>query len=174
MTIKLNPLCIFWLELANTPASKNDTALRHALDFGFDGLLAAQAPNGGWGQHFKGPANQKLPVVKARFPDSWSRTFPAVDYTPFYTLNDHNIFNVVRLLIRAYELEKDERYLKAAKRAGDFLLLAQLPEPQPAWAQQYNFEMEPAWARKFEPPSVCSLESVGTMNALFDLWVAHR
>ena len=40
-----------------------------------------------------------------------------------------------------------------AERAGDFILAAQMPEPQPAWAQQYDAAMHPAWARKFEPAS---------------------
>ncbi len=168
---KTQAALLFLLELANTPEYKNDRQLRHAVDFGFEGLLAAQAPNGGWAQRFTGAADAKLPVLKAKFPKTWSRTFPAVDYTPFYTLNDDNMLNTIRLLLRAYELEQDERFLKAAKRAGDFLLLAQFPEPQPVWAQQYNFAMEPAWARKFEPPSLCSLESLGAMNALLDLWL---
>ena len=167
---KTQSALLFLLELANTPASKNDRDLRHAVDFGFDGLLAAQAPNGGWAQRFTGASDPDLPVIKANIPKTWSRTFPGIDYTPFYTLNDDNMLNTIRLLLRAYELERDERFLKAAKRAGDFLLLAQLPEPQPVWAQQYNFKMEPAWARKFEPPSACSLESVGAMHALLDLW----
>lgn len=66
----------------------------------------------------------------------------------------------------------DERLLAAAKRAGDFLLLAQLPEPQAAWAQQYNRDMEPVWARKFEPPAVCSLESLGALKTLLLVWAA--
>jgi hypothetical protein len=86
-----------------------------------------------------------------------------VDYTSFHTLNDGNLQWVMRVLLRAHELEKDERYLTAAKKLGSFLLKAQLPEPQPAWAQQYNFAMEPVWARKFEPPAVSSVESVGAM-----------
>jgi hypothetical protein len=61
--------------------------------------------------------------------------------------------------------------LAAVKRGADFLLLAQLPEPQPAWAQQYNARMEPAWARAFEPPAVCTSESVGVLRLLMDLHV---
>ena len=54
-----------------------------------------------------------------------------------------------------------EKCLLAARRGGDFILLAQMPEPQPAWAQQYNARMEPAWARRFEPASITGGESVG-------------
>jgi hypothetical protein len=32
--------------------------------------------------------------------------------------------------------------------------------------------MVPAWARKFEPPAVCTVESEGAIQALIDLWVA--
>ena len=63
------------------------------------------------------------------------------------------------------------RYCNAALRGGDFLLLAQLPEPQPVWAQQYNERMEPSWARAFEPPAACGYESIGVMEILIDLYL---
>lgn len=162
----------FLLELAHCDACKDDKDLRAALKFGFDGLLAAQAPNGGWPQHYKGPADPTAPVKKPTLPNPWPQKWPNVDYTGFYTLNDNNIKVAIQLMLRAYELEKDERYLASAKKAGDFLLLARLPDPQPVWAQQYNREMEPAWARKFEPPAACSVETLGALGALNDLYLA--
>ena len=45
-------------------------------------------------------------------------------------------------MLEAFHRLGDDTYLEAAKRGGDFLVLAQLPEPQPGWAQQYNFDME--------------------------------
>lgn len=169
---KTQTALLFLLELAHEPACADDKPLHGALKFGLEGLLAAQAPNGGWPQHYSGPADASAPVKPAALPKAWPRTWPNVDYTGYYTLNDGNILNVIRLLLRAHELEKDERFLKAAKKAGDFLLLACLPQPQPAWAQQYNRDMEPVWARKFEPPAVSSRESEGAMRALLDLWIA--
>lgn len=169
---KTQSALLFLLELAHTNACKDDAALRSALKFGLDGLLAAQAPNGGWGQHYDGPANPALPVVKARIPADWPHIWPGVDYTHFYTLNDGNLLWVMRVLLRAHELEKDARFLDAAKELGGFLLLAQLPDPQPAWAQQYNEEMIPVWARKFEPPGVSSIESITAIQALIELWLA--
>ena len=56
-------------------------------------------------------------------------------------------------------------------KAGDFIVLAQLPDPQPAWAQQYNFDMQPAWARKFEPPAVSGSESQGLLRVLMRLYL---
>lgn len=168
---KTESALLFLVEMAHTPAFTNDIELQRAVKFGFDGLLAAQAPNGGWGQHFEGPSDPKAPVTKAVILKEWPHIWPAVNYTHFYTLNDDNIKMTMEMLLRAYELTKDERLLASAKKAGDFLLLAQLPEPQPAWAQQYNEQMEPVWARKFEPPAVCSEESVGALEALHELWV---
>jgi PelA/Pel-15E family pectate lyase len=149
-----------------------DPRLSHAVSYGWKGLLTAQAPNGGWPQHFAGPADPDAPVTKASFPVEWSPTFPAIDYTRHYTLNDNNLQNVMRLLLEAHELfPAGSHYLDAAKRLGDFLLLAQMPEPQPAWAQQYDRDMHPTWARKFEPPAICSIESLGAMRALHELWL---
>lgn len=169
---KTQSAMLFLLELAHTDACKDDRELRAALDFGLKGLLAAQYPNGGWPQHYRGPADPKTPVVPAKIDPNWPHIWPNVDYTGFYTLNDNNIYEVIKLLLRAHELEKDERFLAAARKTGEFLLLARLPEPQPVWAQQYNEKMEPVWARKFEPPALSSLESFGALEGLFELWVA--
>ena len=59
---------------------------------------------------------------------------------------------------------------QAAEKGGDFVILAQMPDPQPAWAQQYDAEMHPAWARKFEPPSVTGGESQSIMIMLLELY----
>ena len=169
---KTQSALLFLMELAHSDACKDDSALRSALKFGLEGLLAAQAPNGGWGQHYDGPADPAAPIVKATIPAEWPHIWPNVDYTGFYTLKDGNLLWVMRVLLRAHELEKDGRFLAAAKKLGDFLLLAQLPEPQPAWAQQYNRDMVPVWARKFEPPAVSSIESASAIEALIELWLA--
>ncbi|MBB5032839.1 pectate lyase [Prosthecobacter vanneervenii] len=168
---KTQSAMLFLLEMAHEPACKDDVELKHCLKFAFDALLAAQAPIGAWPQQFSGPADPKAPVLKASYPETWSRTFPAVKYSGFYTLNDDNLQQVAKVLFRAYELEKDERYLASLKKLGEFFLLAQMPEPQPVWAQQYDFDMHPVWARKFEPPSVTGYESLGAMEVLHQLWV---
>ncbi len=169
---KTQSVLTFLLELAHTDGFEKDADLRHALDFAFESLLAAQAPNGGWPQRFTGPADPSLPVKPAVIPEDWPREWSDVPYDQFYTLNDGNLLHLTRLLLRAHELEGDPRFLEAVKRLGDFLILAQLPEPQPGWAQQYNFAMEPVWARRFEPPAVSSGESFGAMRTLFEVWLA--
>ena len=78
--------------------------------------------------------------------------------------------DLIETMLDAWEVYDDDRYLKSARRGGDFFLSAQLPEPQPGWAQQYDQEMHPAWARKFEPPAVTGGESQGVMRTLMLLY----
>jgi hypothetical protein len=150
-----------------------DVALHTATLAGLEALLHAQFPNGAWAQVWEGPADATLPAdLKARFPAEWPRTYPGGDYWFHYTFNDNNISRVVETLWLAAAVYDDDRYRQAARRAGDFILAAQLPEPQPAWAQQYNVAMEPVWARKFEPPAVSGSESQALIGTLMDLAVA--
>ena len=73
---KTQSALLFLLELANTPACAKDENLRHALNFGLEGLLAAQAPNGGWPQQYNGAHQGAAPALKASFSTDWSRRFP--------------------------------------------------------------------------------------------------
>ncbi len=168
---KTQSALMFLLEISHEPAFKEDAALQNAKKTAFDALLAAQAPCGAWPQQFSSPSDPSAAVVKASYPETWSRTFPKQNYTGYYTLNDGNLDQIAKVLMRAHELEKDERYLTALKKLGDFFILAQMPEPQPTWAMQYDHDMHPAWARKFEPPSVTAYESIGAMETLHSLWV---
>jgi hypothetical protein len=166
------------LLLAVADASKGsndprDVRIREARDYALKKLLAAQRPNGGWPQRWDGkPINPaEYPVQPARFPKDYPREYPKVNYMGHYTLNDNTHRDCVMTLLEAGKRLGKPEYRAAALKGADFLLLAQLPEPQPAWAQQYNPQLEPAWARAFEPPSVCSNESVGVMRLLIDLYV---
>lgn len=149
-----------------------DQRLHEATVFALDSLLKAQFPNGGWAQVWEEPADATQPAtIKARYPAEWPRTYPGGDYWKFYTFNDNNISNVIDLLKLAEEVYGEPRCRQALIRAGDFILAAQMPEPQPAWAQQYNFQMEPVWARKFEPPAVSGGESQKLLETLMDLYI---
>ncbi|MAS92360.1 MAG: hypothetical protein CMO55_04120 [Verrucomicrobiales bacterium] len=169
---KTQSALLFLLEYAQTDAGKEDEELAACLEFAWKGLLAAQYPNGAWPQQFDGPAPRDLPVVKATIPETWPREWPHEKYTGFYTLNDGNLERVMHLLLRAYELTGEARFIDSAKKLGDFLLLAQFEGSQPAWSQQYDENMQPVWARKFEPPALSSTESYSAIVALFRLWIA--
>lgn len=169
---KTQSALLFLLELAHDPAGKDDEELAASLAYGLDRLLAAQTKIGSWPQQFSGPAPADGIVKKAVIPTEWPREFPKEKYTGFHTLNDGNLQKIVELMLRAHQLTGEARYLDAAKRCGDFLLLAQFDGDQPVWAQQYNEEMIPVWARKFEPPAVSSTESLGACYTLFEIWLA--
>jgi hypothetical protein len=163
---------LFLLELAHDPSGRDDAALHEAVTYALDRLLAAQTKIGSWPQQFSEAAPADGIVKKAAIPAEWPREFPKEKYTNFHTLNDGNLQKIVELMLRAHQLTGEANYLAAAKRCGDFLLLAQFEGDQPAWAQQYNQEMVPVWARKFEPPAVSSTESLGACFTLFEIWLA--
>ena len=86
-----------------------------------------------------------------------------------YTLNDNVTGYVADVLIAAHHAYDDDRYEAALRRLGDFLVLAQMPSPQPGWAQQYDYEMRPIWARKFEPPAIASDETMEVIDTLMQI-----
>ena len=151
--------------------AESDQAIHDAVVYALDKLLAAQYPNGAWPQRFvEAPDPAKYPVLKASYPESWSREWAARDYKSDYTFNDNSIADMIELMLLAHEAYADARYRSAALRGGDFILLAQMPDPQPGWAQQYDADMHPVWARKFEPPAITGNESQGVMRTLIDLF----
>ncbi len=165
--------CLTFLMHLDQRLEFKDLQLRDVLDYAFEKCLATQFPNGGWPQRFSGPPNpDDFPIKKAAYPETWSREYPAKKYGTHYTLNDNAISDMINVMLEAHRIYGDEKFMSAAKRSGDFLILAQMPDPQPGWAQQYNANMEPAWARKFEPPSITGGESQSAMQALLLLYRA--
>lgn len=149
-----------------------DETVHRAARFALDAFLKVQRPNGGWPQRFDGPCDPAAwPARPARIPESWSRTFPNVAYGSYYTMNDDVAHDLIRTLLLAHDIYGSKEALASAYRTGDFFIAAQLPEPQPSWGQQYNANMEPAWARRFEPPSVVTRESVSVVRSLGELYV---
>jgi len=135
-----------------------------------EALLAAQFPNGGFPQVWTGPV-EPHPIVNARYPDDdWLTEGRIKNYWDMYTLNDNVCGDVADALIDAYRVYADERYRSALARLGDFLILAQMPKPQPAWAQQYDYRMRPIWARKFEPPAIAGDESQEVIETLMKIY----
>ena len=146
-----------------------DPDLRASIDYALPRLLAAQFPNGGFPQGWTGPVPDR-PVVKASFPDyDWRTEGRVKEYWNEYTLNDGMALTMTETLLRAHRLVGSAEALEALKHFGEFLLLAQFPDPQPAWAQQYGPEMHPIWARAFEPPAVSGRESEDALLALMKI-----
>lgn len=119
-------------------------AVKKALDM----MLESQLDNGGWPHQYPWQGN----------------------YHDYATFNDQGINDCIRVMIEADSYYKKEDINKSLHKVGRFLMISQLPPPQPGWAQQYNEFLQPAWARTFEPPSVCPYASVNNINSLIDLY----
>lgn len=148
-----------------------DARLHEATLYALRAFVQAQYPNGAWPQRYSAPPDPAdAPVKQASIPKEWPREYSGVRYQSFYTLNDNTQSDLIRTMLDAWDVYQDEQYLAAAKRGGDFLLLAQLPEPQPGWAQQYDRDMHPTWARRFEPPALTGSESQEVLRTLLVLY----
>ncbi len=164
---------IAFVDRTKQETSPEVAEIRQALDYGLAKMLEAQYPIGAWPQRYDGkPRDPKdFPVKPASIPKEYPREWPKGNYYTHYTLNDNTQRDCIRTMLEAYHTLGRKDCYDAAKKGGDFLILAQLPPPQSAWAQQYNANNEPAWARAFEPPAVCGGESVGVMRMLIDLYL---
>jgi Pectic acid lyase len=110
-------------------------------------MMTAQLVNGGWPHMYPEQGN----------------------YHDYATFNDGGINDCIRVMLEAYQYyNNDEVIEKSLRRAARFMMISQLPPPQPGWAQQYNEFLQPAWARTFEPPSVCPSVSIKNINTLID------
>jgi PelA/Pel-15E family pectate lyase len=133
-------------------SSTKEYRFREASEYALEFMLRAQYPNGGWPQVFPPKGLED-------------------GYWNYYTFNDGAINDVIRVMLEAWRAYGERKYLEAAKRGGDFIILSQGKPPQAGWAQQYNMALEPAWARKFEPPSWCSAVAARNIRTLVALYL---
>ena len=68
-----------------------------------------------------------------------------------------------------YHLTGERQYVEALKRAGDWLVEAQGDEV-PLWADQYDADNNPAWAREFEPPAYGTTATQVAVQALREVY----
>ena len=135
---------------------KNEKYKAAALN-GIDFILAAQYSNGGWPQYFPLEAN---------------------NYSRYITYNDDAMSGVMWLLKDIIDNKPEfdfideprRQKLKASFKNGlQCILKTQINDTgkPTAWCQQYDeVTMQPAWARAFEPPSICNGESVNIVLLL--------
>lgn len=128
----------------------DDTRLAAATQRALEMMVNTQLPSGGWPHLYPEQGN----------------------YHDFATFNDGAINDCIRVMLEAYRYYGDNPDLaRSLRRAARFLQISQLPPPQPGWAQQYNEFLQPAWARTFEPPSVCPAVTVRNLQTLIDLFL---
>lgn len=127
----------------------NEPWLTESIELGMHFMMDSQFENGGWPQWY--------PLRGG--------------YHDYYTFNDGAINDNIRLMMHAYRQYGNPEYLRSAEAGGEFIVESQWKSPQSGWAQQYNHDMEPAWARRFEPPGICSLVSSRNIHTLIDLYL---
>jgi len=145
--------------LAIAYALVKDEQYKAAALRGLNYILEAQYANGGWPQYYPLENN----------------------YSRYITFNDGGMTGIVDLLKSISE--KDPLYdfidiglrsklQTAYKRGIDCILNTQIIDNGilTAWCQQYDeMTLQPVWARKFEPPSICNGESVGIVFFLMSI-----
>ncbi|OYP34181.1 pectate lyase [Rhodopirellula sp. MGV] len=170
---KTQSALLFLITLDETLRFQNE-AVHEAALYGLDGLLGqGQFANGGFPQVWtdQKTVDHSAPKRQASYPNDWPREYLGhQQYWYRFTLNDHLARDTMAVLWEADRIYGDDRYRESAVRLADALLAAQMPDPQPAWAQQYNAEMQPIWARKFEPPAITTSESFGVIDTLLDVY----
>lgn len=128
-------------------------------------LLLAQNPNGSWPHHFDWHQQAGYGTGSANGPGGRSLRHGS-------ELNDNATTDAIRTLVALWHWTRDERYLKAIRRAADWVIEAQLQAPTFGWAAQYDSNNVPAWARAHEPPA--AVWGNGALMATNALFLAHR
>ncbi len=146
-----------------------DREISESAKVALDALLNAQFSIGAFPQVWVGPVMDH-PSKESNYPEyDWRTEGRIKEYWNMYTLNDGMAGSVTETLFEAAKTYDRNDVKDAIRSFGDFLILAQMPDPQRGWAQQYNYEMQPIWARKFEPPAVAGRESEDVMMALLEI-----
>lgn len=148
---------IAYLAQAYTDTQKEDykTAVVRGLNY----ILVVQYANGGWPQYYPLENN----------------------YSRYITFNDDAYIGIMRVLKDitdgkpAYaflEKKQQQKLVTAFNKGLDCILQTQINDAgmPTAWCQQYDeVNLQPAWARKFEPPSICNGESTGIVLLLMSI-----
>jgi PelA/Pel-15E family pectate lyase len=145
--------------LARMTTATSDAAYAAAFQRGLDYVLAAQYPNGGWPQYY--------PLRGG--------------YHDHITFNDDAMVRVLTMLQDVAAGRSPYGFVDPAQRARasaavsrgvDVILKTQVRQDGrlTVWCAQHDaVTLAPAWARRFEPPSLSGSESVGIVRFLMSL-----
>ncbi len=145
--------------LAGVYSAIPDQKYKDAAIKGLGFILASQYKNGGWPQYYP-------------LEDNYSRCI---------TYNDGVFEGIMELLQEIKDNQPEYAFVDAKLRAKlnaaydkgmDCILKTQINDmgKPTAWCQQYDeVKLTPAWARKFEPPSICNGESADLVLFLMRL-----
>ena len=145
--------------LANIYSATKLERFKAAALKGIDYILSAQYKSGGWPQYY--------PLEK--------------NYSKEITFNDDNITGIMTLFKDIKENKSEYSFVDEMMRKKVMLsfekglqciLKTQINDAgkPTAWCQQYDeVTLQPAWARAFEPPSICNAESSGVVLLLMSI-----
>ena len=86
-------------------------------------------------------------------------------------INDLAANDALDIMVFMYHLTNDDKYLKAAKRLGEWLIKSELKGTAVrGWAQQYDNKMQPTDARHFEPATMSTVSTYDACAALIELY----
>lgn len=137
----------------------HDARYKDAAQKGFDYIMASQYKNGGWPQYFPLENN----------------------YSKHITYNDGVFEGIMQLLLDVNEGKPQYAFLDASYRKKlkdaydkglDCIVKTQIVDDgkPTAWCQQHDeVTLQPAWARAFEPPSICNQESANLVMFLMEI-----
>jgi len=137
-------------------------------------LLLALFDETGDSTYFKAAELGASFYVESQYPNgAWPMEYPPPEtgYARYYTLNDGVVNDTICRLIDFYHRTGDRKYLEAALKGGRWLREAQMGPPTYGWAEQYDFQMNPAQARSWEVPAVCPRACGWAMEALLVLYL---
>lgn len=146
--------------LARVISATGDDTYKDHFNKGIDYILNAQYPSGGWPQFW--------PLRGDKY---YSRI----------TFNDGAMIRVMRLLSGIAEGKKPYDFVEEEKRklvvdpvqlGIECILQSQVIQhgKRTVWCAQHDeHTLQPAWARKFEPPSLSGEESVAILEFLMDI-----
>ncbi|MBK0369701.1 pectate lyase [Flavobacterium sp. SE-1-e] len=131
---------------------------KEGFDKGIEFIMQAQYPNGGWPQYYPLESN----------------------YSRHITFNDGAYMGIMQLLQQIVRGDADYTFIDANLKAKvqtsyqkgiECILNMQIKDNNKltVWCQQHDeVTLAPAWARKFEPPSICNAESVPVVLFLME------
>jgi PelA/Pel-15E family pectate lyase len=130
---------------ASTQVDKYKDAALRGLDF----ILSAQYKNGGFPQYYPLESNYSRHITynDGVFEGIMELMRDIIDNKPQYAFVD---------------VKRRDKLTNAFKKGVDCILKTQIVDDGKltAWCQQHDeVTLQPAWARKFEPPSICNGES---------------
>ncbi len=122
--------------------------LTESIALGLQFMVEAQYENGGWPQWFP---------LRGGYHDA-------------ITFNDGAMNDCIDVMLEAHRRYDRPVYLECVRKAGDLIIQSQGEPPQAGWGQQIDAEtLKPIWARRFEPPGICSAVTARNIHTLLTL-----